>query len=70
MPEENGSSVRHQHLLFLWSPSGYLLRTADGDAPEVGDELEDGGRTLVVSKVGASPLPGDRRACAYTVGKL
>jgi hypothetical protein len=24
---------------------------------------------LVVNKVGASPLPGDNRACAFSVGK-
>ena len=28
-----------------------------------------GGHVLVVSKVGVSPLPGDSRACAYSVGK-
>jgi len=56
-------------VLFVWSPAGYTLRELDGDAPHVGDELEDGGHVLVVSKVGVSPLPGDSRACAYSVGK-
>ena len=32
---------------------------------EVGAEIEQDGRRLRVTKVAASPLPGDRRACAY-----
>ncbi len=69
MAEENGSYGRLQHLLFVWSPNGYTLREIDGDAPEIGHEFEDDGRTLVVTKVGASPLPGDSRPCAYSVGR-
>ena len=53
----------------VWSPAGYTLREEEGDPPEPGYEFEDGDRTLVVNKVGASPLPGDTRACAYSVGK-
>jgi hypothetical protein len=41
----------------------------DGEPPQVGHEFEDGGHTLVVNKIGASPLPGDPRACAFSVGK-
>ena len=63
MPAENG------HLLFVGSPTGYSLREAPGDPPRVGDEVEVDGRTLVVSKVGPSPLPGDPRPCAYADGK-
>ena len=57
------------HVVLLWSPSGYSLQEAHGDPPRVGEELEHGGKRLVVSKLGASPLPGDTRPCAYTVGK-
>jgi hypothetical protein len=57
------------YVLFVWSPAGYTLRELDGDLPQVGDELEDGEQTLVVSKVGASPLPGDDRTCVFSVGK-
>jgi hypothetical protein len=57
------------HLLFLWAPTGYTLREGQGPPPPVGHELEEGGRVLVVTKIGASPLPGDRRPCAYSVGK-
>ena len=57
------------YVLFVWSPAGYTLRELDGDPPQLGQELEDGDRTLVVNKIGASPLPGDTRACVYSVGK-
>jgi hypothetical protein len=56
------------YLLFVWSPSGYRLREQEGEVPQVGHTFEDEGRTLVVSKVGASPLPGDPRPCAFSVG--
>ncbi len=57
------------YVLFVWSPAGYTLREVEGDLPHVGDELDDNGHTLVVNKIGASPLPGDDRACAFSVGK-
>jgi len=57
------------YVLFLWSPNGYTLREGEGDPPPVGYEFENGGRLLVVTKIGASPLPGDTRPCAYSVGK-
>jgi hypothetical protein len=57
------------HLLFVWKTSGYELREADGDVPAVGAEVEQDGQTLRVSKVGPSPLPGDKRLCAY-VGRV
>jgi len=53
------------HLLFIWKPSGYELHEEPGDAPAVGSELERDGEQLRVTKVAPSPLPGDRRACAY-----
>jgi hypothetical protein len=57
------------YLLFVWSPAGYTLREEHGDLPNIGDELAEGDTTLVISKVGVSPFPGDPRACAYSVGK-
>jgi hypothetical protein len=57
------------HLLFVWSPAGYTLREAPGELPQVGHEFEEGELKLVVSKVGASPLPGDTRRCAFSVGR-
>jgi hypothetical protein len=55
------------HLLFVWKTSGYELREQDGDVPSVGAEVEQDGETMRVTKVAPSPLPGDRRACAYLV---
>jgi hypothetical protein len=68
MPEQNGSG-RRGYVLFLWSPTGYTIRELEGDPPQVGQEVEDGDRTLVVTKVGSSPLPGDTRPCVYSLGK-
>lgn len=65
MSDQNGSGARG-YLLFVWSPSGYTLREQDGELPRVGDEVEDG---LVVTKLGPSPVPGDARICAFSMGK-
>jgi hypothetical protein len=56
------------HLIFVWTPKGYELQERDGDLPAVGTELQENGKTLHVTKVGPSPLPGDKRPCAYTSG--
>jgi hypothetical protein len=53
------------HLLFVWKPSGYELREADGDVPAVGSTVEVDGAEAQVTKVGPSPLPNDPRSCAY-----
>jgi hypothetical protein len=53
------------HLLFVWKTSGYELREAEGEVPAVGSEVEADGKTLLVTKVGPSPLPRDKRLCAY-----
>ena len=55
------------YLVFVSKPSGYELREHDGDPPSVGAEVEQDGEPLRVTKVAASPLPGDRRMCAYLV---
>jgi hypothetical protein len=68
MADENGSG-RTGYVLFVWSPGGYTLRELEGEPPPVGRELEEGGRTLVVTKIGASPFPDDPRRCAYSVGR-
>jgi hypothetical protein len=57
------------YVLFVWSPGGYELRELQGEPPSVGQELEADGHTIVINKIGASPLPGDTRPCAYSVGK-
>jgi hypothetical protein len=53
------------YLVFVWKPSGYELREWDGDVPPVGTEIELDGEQLRVTKVAPSPLPGDRRPCAF-----
>ncbi len=52
------------HLLYLVG-DGYRLVSRDGAAPRVGSQVEVDGQPFVVTRVGVSPLPGDRRACAY-----
>jgi hypothetical protein len=53
------------YLLFVWNTSGYELREQHGEIPAVGSQVEAGGQMLLVTKVGPSPLPHDRRLCAY-----
>jgi len=65
----DGNGAGGAYLLFVWSPTGYTVRELEGEPPPVGHEFEDGERTLVVNKVGASPFPGDTRRCAFSVGK-
>ena len=55
------------HLLFIWKPSGYELREASGDPPNVGDEVDADEGKLRVTKIAPSPLPNDARPCAYLV---
>jgi hypothetical protein len=60
--------VADTHLLFVWTPNGYELLERDGEPPALGDEVEENGTRLRVLKVGASPLPGDSRPCAFLQG--
>ena len=53
------------YLLFVWKPSGYELRERDGDVPAIGEEVEEDGTQMRVTKVAPSPLPRDDRRCAY-----
>jgi hypothetical protein len=55
------------YLLFVAKTSGYELREQDGDPPLLGAEVEQDGQRLRVAKIAPSPLPGDKRACAYLV---
>jgi hypothetical protein len=54
------------YVVFVWKTSGYELEEREGEPPAIGEQVDDG---LVVAKVGASPLPGDRRRCVYTSGR-
>ena len=55
------------YLVFISKPSGYELHEREGEPPSVGDEVEDNGARLRVTKLAPSPLPGDARTCAYLV---
>ena len=54
-----------KHLVFVWKTSGYELVERSGEAPPQGTEVEEGEKRFVVTRVAASPLPGDARPCAY-----
>jgi hypothetical protein len=56
------------YLLFVWTPTGYDLREQEGEPPSVGEQVEVDEKRLSITKVGVSPLPGDDRACAYSLG--
>jgi hypothetical protein len=61
-------SVDQDYLVFVPTPQGYLLVTRSGKTPEAGDrvELDDSPDVrFFVTKVAASPLPGDERVCVY-----
>jgi hypothetical protein len=62
---EDGQPQQYTHLRFVWTPNGYELRERQGDAPGLGEEVEEDETRLRVTKVAPSPLPGDLRRCAY-----
>ena len=66
MADENGNQAGNGHLLFVWSPKGWTMRERAGEPPAKGATVEEDDVVLRVSKVGPSPVPGDRRPCAYT----
>lgn len=53
------------YLLFVSAGHGYVLRGQGGGPPAVGARLSLDEGEYVVVKLGASPLPGDPRPCAY-----
>jgi len=61
---ENGQR-QVTHLRFVWKATGYELREREGEAPSVGQQVEEDDERLFVTKVAPSPLPGDTRRCAY-----
>ena len=59
--------VATSFLAFAPTPEGYRLVELDGASPSIGGLVEvPGSETrFVVARLGASPLPFDRRPCAY-----
>ena len=64
----DGSGSPPGYLVFVWKPTGYELREREGEPPAPGSHVEEDGRTMRVTKVAPSPLPGDPRPCAYLEG--
>ena len=58
-------AAQNGYLLFVSKPTGYELREREGEPPAVGEVVDEDGGRLRVSKLAPSPLPGDRRLCAY-----
>ena len=55
------------HLLFVPTSKRYELVERLGPPPEPGDDLELPEGLFVVTKVGRSPFPAERRPCAFLV---
>jgi len=55
------------YVAFVPTGDGYRLRPLEGVVPAVGDllDLGEAGGQLRVTRIATSPLPLDRRACAY-----
>ena len=56
-------------IAFVPSPEGYRLVGREGPVPACGAVLELGGARFHVARLGPSPLPGDRRRCAFLEGE-
>jgi hypothetical protein len=65
LKQHNPGPVPDGWVALVASPDGYRLLQREGPPPEPGAsvELDDG--MLVVLRLGPSPLPGDRRRCAF-----
>jgi hypothetical protein len=59
-----GASTVVSHLLYV-ADGGYRIVERPGDAQPVGALVELDGTRYLVTRVGRSPLPGDRRPCVY-----
>jgi hypothetical protein len=67
MPSQHGEASRG-HLIFSQLAGRYVLVERDGGPPEAGTMIEVpeiGEGTLLVDRVGTSPLPDDPRPCAF-----
>jgi hypothetical protein len=64
-PEPEPPPPLGSHLLFVPDAAGYRLLERVGEVPTRGSvlELEAGLRRVI--RIGGSPLPGDRRRCAF-----
>lgn len=65
LKQHNPGPVPDGWVALVASPDGYRLLQREGPPPERGASVEFDGGMLVVLRLGPSPLPGDRRRCAY-----
>lgn len=64
-PEPQVAETAVTHLVFVWTPRGYVLGDGFGRVPELGARVAVDGREYAVAKLAGSPLPDDERRCAY-----
>ena len=66
-PAQKDQDTGKRHLLFIATPAGYSLAEQEGPPPRSGDRIEIPGQatSFLVLKLGPSPLPNDRRSCAF-----
>jgi hypothetical protein len=67
-PVEPDASIPSGHLIYAQLPGRYVLVERDGAPPEPDALLElpeIGDETVLVDRVGRSPLPNDARPCAF-----
>ena len=69
LQQHNPGPAADGWVAFVSSPDGYRLLRRDGLPPGRGAVLELEGGTFVVLRLGPSPLPGDRRRCAFVERK-
>ncbi len=64
---QNDQPQGQGYVLFVSKPTGYELVERSGEPPSVGSLVELDGQEgrWFVSRVSMSPLPQDRRPCAY-----
>jgi hypothetical protein len=65
LKQHNPEPVPEGWLAFVHSPGGYRLLEQEGDPPVRSATVELDGGTFTVLRLGPSPLPGDRRRCAF-----
>jgi hypothetical protein len=66
-PRRTNQGAADGHLLFISTPGGYSVLEREGPPPPLGERIEMAEQAIsfLVIKLGASPLPNDRRRCAY-----
>ena len=64
-PSDDAAAVEAGHVLFVPGRDGYALVLRDGAVPGLSEPVALAGANYRVARLGPSPLPGDRRRCAF-----